>query len=938
MKDLLSKTDGCTPKLCGRFFSAIKTMRLHFKSLVFLLPLMLMLQHNCFGQTEALKQQLLKIKAEADSSEMKNPAEKIYLQLDKNTYTPGDTLWFKAYLFNAPTLNLSAKSGLMYVSIVTDNNVVVKRQRIPVENGLSWGNISLKELPAATYTLIAYTQWLQNFGNDCFFRKQFTIVDDTRSNWLVNYKTTINIADGKEQAGVKLWLRDFNKTAIADKPVQLAVINGTRRLFKQTVQTDASGLIDIGFNLPDKTHGLSINAWDQNNNKINVPLNFNRPQDADVQFMPEGGSLVAGLNAHIGFKAIGQDGRGIAVKGVVVDQNQEQVAEFASYHLGMGSFDMAVKKGENYVARVTLPGGAIKEYPLPAVKTSGIVLRVSNAVNKDSVRLLISASEDIIASGESYFIVGKARGIVCYAATLNFKDGGRANKNISKQLFPSGITHFVLMDAKVHPVNERLIFINQHDHLHINIAANKAVYAPHDSVALRIKISDAIGNPVMANFSASITDDGQVNTDTLNNINIISNVLLTSELKGYVENPGYYLQNDQHQQALDDLLLTQGWVNYNWLTEKDNITYMAENEFAVKGRVLNFFNKPVKTTRVTLLSKSPLLFADATTDKNGRFVFNNLPVVDSPAFVLKTVKNFNVNIVMDDQAEPILSAATGPAPVPWYISTDTTLLNNLKNNRIRQNLLNDLPMEGHILNEVKVTAKKIIKGSQNLNGPGEADMVFDEADMEKAGKKNWLEFFKENIKGFAERSNAYFKWYYIQDKLIKILIDGIDASTIIHINNYNDLTDYLIARSAEDIKGVEVMLSSKYAGNYERRFGSGWIEYPSVFIEISTRSGHGVEINNIPGVYLYKPLALSLPAQFYQPKYRINDTRKHLPDLRSTIHWQPNVTTGADGKATVSFFTADKPSTYTFIMEGTDGNGSIGFKTGKIKVNSSITP
>jgi hypothetical protein len=51
-----------------------------------------------------------------------------------------------------------------------------------------------------------------------------------------------------------------------------------------------------------------------------------------------------------------------------------------------------------------------------------------------------------------------------------------------------------------------------------------------------------------------------------------------------------------------------------------------------------------------------------------------------------------------------------------------------------------------------------------------------------------------------------------------------------------------------------------------------------------------------------------------------------------------NACVSADGKAGVSFYVADKPSTYTFIMEGTDGNGSIGFKTGKIKVSNSVSP
>jgi hypothetical protein len=85
-------------------------------------------------------------------------------------------------------------------------------------------------------------------------------------------------------------------------------------------------------------------------------------------------------------------------------------------------------------------------------------------------------------------------------------------------------------------------------------------------------------------------------------------------------------------------------------------------------------------------------------------------------------------------------------------------------------------------------------------------------------------------------------------------------------------------------------------------------------------------------VYLYKPLAISTPKQFYKPKYAINDTTKHLPDLRSTIDWEPNIKTGINGEAKISFYTADKPSTYTITIEGADMNGNLGIKTAKVVV------
>jgi hypothetical protein len=50
------------------------------------------------------------------------------------------------------------------------------------------------------------------------------------------------------------------------------------------------------------------------------------------------------------------------------------------------------------------------------------------------------------------------------------------------------------------------------------------------------------------------------------NDNIWSRFLLTSDLKGYIHDPSWYFenQNDTTQQALDNLLMTQGWSRFNW--------------------------------------------------------------------------------------------------------------------------------------------------------------------------------------------------------------------------------------------------------------------------------------------------------------------------------------------------------------------------------------
>jgi hypothetical protein len=901
-----------------------------------------------YAQSYHLKNEILKLKISSDSSIKKYPAEKIYMQFDKPYYASGDTAWFKIYLFNAPSHLLSANSGLLYIDLIGDSNKLVKQYTLPVANGVSWGNIMLsdKDFRAGTYTLQAYTNWMRNFGEEGFYYKRFYVSAPNESNWLVNSRGNTSKVNDKYLVNARLQFTDIDKTPVAGQPVELQIMAGTKNWYKQKMQTDPKGILDINFALPEKSSHLSIVADDeQKNQKVIIPLNLNRPETADMQFLPEGGNLVAFLPANIGFKMIGQDGKGIDISGIVTDHNQQQVASFHSLQNGIGSFNLATKNGERYMAKVTFPGGAIKDYDLPLAQNSGTILHVKNVMQSDSVEISLMATDDIVQSGNNYFLIGKARGIICYEAIVNFHNSNLIQRKIAKSLLPSGIAHFTLTTTKEQPLNERLVFIDRHDNLDIQLSSDIPDHAAKDSIALQIKVSDDAGNPVNGSFSLAVTDDALVNIDTLHNGNIITHLLLTSDLKGYVEEPGYYFQdgNITSWQALDNLLITQGWIGYE--PTQSNLPYPAEQEYVVQGKVTNIFNKPVKQTKVLLFSGSPYFMMNTLTDNDGRFTFRNFPKVDTPKFVLKAVNtkgiSADVNIHIEEAPRPVFGALQAPLMLPWYVNSDTTLMNYVRVNIAGKKQQSYVPDGKHRLNEVIISAKKTIKGSQNLNGSGNADQVIDEKEVEQAGKISWLQLLQEKIKGFREGSFTYpsfgyglnppYDCYFIKDKMVIIIIDG----ELLNVASLLECKSFLKLHNAEDIRGIEVINSYKYLTNYETKFG---VEQnlkmpPFCFMEITTRAGNGQVITNTPGMYLYKPLAISWPKQFYKPRYLVRDTVTHAPDLRSTIDWEPNVLTDADGKATVWFYAGDKSATYTIIVEGTDFNGSLGYKQRKIVIN-----
>ncbi|MEX8547136.1 MAG: hypothetical protein V5804_05990 [Mucilaginibacter sp.] len=908
-----------------------------------------------FGQTIAnrfLKDDVTAIKAAGE----RMPVEKLYLQTDKPYYNSGDTLRFKAYLLDAGFLLPSPRSGLLYVELDDVAGTAVKRVMVPVVSGLAWGNIALdeKEVREGSFVLRAYTNWMRNFGEGYIFKKNIYVSATNGPATLVRAMFKTDSAAGKNKVGASLQLASTGNIPVALKDMKLLVTDGRHVLARDKVTTGIDGSLKFGFGLPDKTNlkNLTVKAQQAGNGAdtatLTIPVNINRPEKTDLQFMPEGGSLIAGTNVKIGFKAVGEDGKGVSLAGKIYNGKGQEITSFKTAHAGMGNFELMPQAGENYYAKITLPKGVSKEYPLPLASLSGTSLAVKPLGN-DTLMLVINATKDLMGKPAAYYLIGQSRGVVCYAQALGFGNNIPVKEALPGSLFPTGIARFTLLDQNHLPLNERQVFINHHDGLQIGISTDKRIYKTRDSIALSIEVKDKDGRPVSGSFSLTVTDDGQVRTDSSGG-NILNNLLLTSDLKGNIENPGHYIEGGKAEE-LDNLMLTQGWVGYSWKDifnpVKTPIAYPAEKEFLVQGTVTNAFNKPVVASKVILISNNPPGFRDTVTNTEGRFYFKGLVPVDTALFKIqartKKGSSFNVNIDGEEFKPPVFRPS---APIlPWYVNTDTIIVANVNTKAAQLKAVDDLLGKGLRLKEVTIKAKKIISGSKNLNGPGEYDEAFDEKDMVKANKTTLGDFLEKNVRGYVV-SGIWGKapWdYVLNGKRIHFIIDGMDleygydfTKTLSRLERFLFIRNNLDYFTAEEITGIEVMYNSRFIGSYGVQYAPiGGLPNGEehAYLEITTRSKKGPFMRVTPGTYLYKTLPFALYKEFYRPKYNAGNREVAMgTDLRSTIHWAPNVITDAEGKAVVSFYSADKPGIYTIIIEGTDLQGQIGYRRQKINV------
>jgi hypothetical protein len=954
------------------------------------------------------------------------PIEKLYLQTDKPYYSVGDTLRFKGYLLNADFLTPAQSSGLLYIELDDDAGKSAKRIMVPLISGMAWGDMAIDstEIPDGSYTLRAYTNWMRNFGEDYVFKKNITIASSAYNPLLVksNFKQNGNKVEGELQFS----LLDGRIQAFRD--VELKVMNGRKNLSKDKLVTGPDGAVKFNISIPENAGSISIQARTADGGLLNIPVSINRRENIDVQFMPEGGQLVAGLPSKIGFKAIGEDGKGVSVSGKILDSKGNQVSTFTSAHAGMGSFEFTATAGETYLAKVD---GIVKTYALPATKPRGTSLAVTYA-GKDSLRISLSSTADVKGT---YYLIAQSRGLVCYAQMVSKLPQAMS---IASGLFSTGIVRFSLISSDNQAVNERIVFVNHPDDMRISVEPQKATYGIRDSIALAIKVTDKDGKPVEGNFSIAVTDNSKVKPDSLG-INLLTHMLFTSDIKGNIEEPGYYFNGD-HDTDLDNLLLTQGWVGYSWqdvFHPKLPYAFNREMEFTISGKVTNAFGNAVENSNVLLLSTRPAIFNQTMTGKDGRFLFKDLFPVDTAIFKLqarnKRNKEFNLGITMDEIAPPLF--APSALSTPWYLNSDTTLLNNSKTKITEAKALSSYRGEGNVLMEAVIKAKKIIPESKNLNGPGEADQIIGEEELKKADKMTLLELIEEKIPGFnvgsftpAKREfsdllvdkpflrqvisrlelhesmttkflaqGKHKPWrlgYKIYNQEVRFIIDGIDLDYFYDDSQENigagaelppdpkkpDLiwgadikpkneTDwgkpvrkympifrtndtermryikpFLEHFTANDITGIELMTNRKYASKYDSEFEDKYLSSAVVFnasavnnvayLEITTRAKKGPFMQITSGTYLYRALPFSLAKQFYSPKYTVKNKSTAMgTDLRSTIFWEPNVVTDKEGKATISFYSADKASNYTVVLEGTDMGGQLGYKKQIITVS-----
>jgi hypothetical protein len=915
---LVFATKGMFRRLISNIPKPMLLKNLSTLLLMFIVPLTLL------GANKFQEDPIKKVATQLEKWTSEYPQEKAYLHFDKPYYTAGDDIWFKAYVTVGPKHQLSALNGALNVELIDDKDSVKRAIKLPLIAGLAYGDIALSDtLLEGNYRIRAYTRWMRNAGPDYFFDK--TIHIGNAINKVIT-KTTLTYTTQSEQQVINASINytDLSGTPYTNKKVSYHVELNKQGVLRGSGVTDSKGDLSISFinktrrqiNEGSIIAKIRIDGKNIVTNALPVKVTSGK---TDVQFFPEGGYLVNGLPCKVAFKAIGADGLGKVINGVVVDDNNREVSKIATLHLGMGKFIMAPEAGKSYQARITFEDGSQNTVALPKAQDQGYVMIVNGNIPDDTDHIAVRILASRALTGNEISLLAQSGGNVCFAAKNKMENGSLSLK-IPKDRFPSGISHFTLFNAAGNAVNERIVFVNRPDGLNLAVTSSRQTYAPREKVNFQVVAQTGDDKPVMSSLSTAVIDETQVPVDESDEVTILSSMLLSSDIKGYIEKPNYYFTSNSQQTKddLDVLMLTQGYRRFEWKQlmsdTLDPVLYQPESSLQISGTVKTYREKPVANSKVLLFNMAGGAFSiDTVTDAKGHFVFNNLVFRDSAKFVVqaRTEKDKrNVDITPDSANDQIVTYNKNAPDIEVNVnnSIKSYLVNN--NKLYEQEVKFGLSKHSIMLKEVVIKDKKIlVPHSSNLRGAGNADFIMTSAELDKMNDPSLAFILQSRLMGVEFYRGVPYplrRMSFTLNRPVAIFVDGMPADSA-----------YLNDAIPSQISSIEYLRASS-AGVYGVIGGGG-------VIVVNTKNGSeymGPVVK--PGIITYAPKGYYLARTFYSPQYDDPKTNAALADLRSTIYWNPSVITDKDGKAAIEFFNAGSKGTYRVVVEGIDNDGHIG--------------
>lgn len=752
---------------------------------------------------------------------LKFSPERAYIHYDKAAYSPGETIWFKAYLLTELIPALESKT--FYVDWIDDKGNLLQHSVSPLVNAGTNGQYEIPANYKGRYISVrGYTRWMLNFDTAFLYSKTIPVLN----------KDSLQAA-----------------TKITIKPV--------------------------------------------------------------LEFFPEGGDAIAGLANKIAFKARDQWGRPVHIKGIVTSADGKLVDSLRTQHDGMGFIKLTPKTGATYTAKWKDEKNVEYTTVLPQAKAEGASLQV--LVFPDRRNFYVNLSPGFSEKMDSVHIVGtmfqhlvfkisRATGNQPITGTVPLKD------------LPYGVLNITVFDKNWRPLAERVTYINNNSYYTFKTEMEVERWGLSHRARNELKIK--VPEPVASSLSISITDLG-IGADSSDNI--LSHMMLASELKGKVNNPAYYFKDTTtaRQQKLDLVMLTNGWRRFNWdnvLTGKfPKINYPKDTAYmSLSGNVMGLMPGQIgQGSSIIVMMKQK--------DAEGKMLMipvNRDGTFNDPSTVI--FDTAQVYYQFQDKTLQGLSAQFMPyrlrtpaAGKDWVnrIMPDTTgyayhlrMANELNENneRLQFKELEAVTIKAKGKSPVQLMDEKYTSGL--FTGDGiQLDLLNDPAAKSAIDIFSYLQGRVAGLQITGQGSNASLSW---RGGAPQLYIDEMPADV-----------NFVSSLNVRDVAYVKAF-RPPFMGGFNGSNGA---------VAIYTRRGNDVQQEPGKGLPGSKIDGYTIIREFYSPKYFSMDVAPGADrDVRTTLYWNPNVIIDpATKQAVLSFYNNDVTDAFRVVIEGMNTEGKL---------------
>ena len=746
------------------------------------------------------------------------------------------------------------------------------------------------------------------------------------------------IYNKEETIWYKVYILDDQGLTQLSKHVYMEWFDQAGKLIRQNVAPLFQSTAKGSFELPADYTGSIIRMkvytrWSLNDDPafgferdiiINNNETITKPGKAEnntiVNVFPEGGEMVTGLNSLVAFKATDKFGKPVKIKGLLVNQLGKTLDTIKVRHDGMGNFKLMPKAGETYSLKWIDPAGNTGIIGIPVNKKEGLTLSVNT--NNEFATVKVERTASIPDNCKRLNLLVHMNQVVLFKVSLNTADKQVLSANIPIEGLNTGILQFSLFSTDWLPLAERIVFVNNREHeFGAKLIPQLVTLTKKGKNVFDVYVTDT----TVTNMSVAVTDASLESTQA--NHTIYSDLLLSSELKGKIHNPGYYLSSDADSVTanLDLVMLTNGWRKFNWEKLKaaigPEIKYPVETDMMkVSGKVYGLKTVSANDLMLNLIiqnkdSSKNFIFQPVT--KEGLFQSENMFIFDTARIFYNFNQNQKLNELTQVQFDNGLLKASGKQ----LELKDENML-NLWNDSVslaKMNAFLQMQEDWKKRSSYKTLQEVIIKAKGKSN-----EQALDErysSGLFSGGDAQVFDFLNDPaaLGGIDIIS-------YLQGRVAGLVINRSGASTSmswrgatpdLYLDQMQVGADFIQSINVRDIAMVKVF-RPPFFGSMGGGSGGAIAIYTKKggdFKGDNTKSSKSMQSALLVGYTRFK--------EFFNPQYE-NPAENNETDIRTTLYWNPYVITNKKSpRFKVQFFNNDISKRLQIVLEGVNADGKM---------------